>query len=550
MLRSLPRALRAALLLVAVASPAAAETPPVLDWAQLWNGPDNHDDEAVAVAVDPGGDVLVAGTTYQLGVGGNREDFALLRYAPDGTLLWFRRFGGLGADVPSTVIIPEPGKTLVAGRTRDGAQDNATVLLYDVGGTLLWERHFPLTGNQPLDLPPRLARADDGSLYLCATSNADYLVIKMDAAGNALWTRSYAGPEGGADVVEALAVDASGAVVVTGLLNSDSFPFSYGTVKYDADGVLQWEQFESGEFGSLFEFVGVGIAPGGDVLLAGNPESACGLFETRVWRLNGLTGELQWLQSFPSNPCDTVEPTAMAVDAQGNLLVTGYGRLGSAGFHIHTLKYDGAGQLLWHQEYDGPGSSSDLPSSLVVDVAGDVYVAGLTINPPQDRDHVAVKYAPDGAEAWRLHWPGPFDTNDGATAIALGPDGAFVMAGHAYDPAHQEELTTLHYTQQDVTAAPPAADGDAPRVWAVGNPFHGETRIGYALPAAGTVRLSVHDVTGRRLAVLRDGPAAAGAHTLVWRGEDDAGRPLPAGVYLLRLEAAGVTRGARVQRLR
>ncbi|MCB9514342.1 MAG: hypothetical protein H6694_08525, partial [Candidatus Latescibacteria bacterium] len=262
------------------------------------------------------------------------------------------------------------------------------------------------------------------------------------------------------------------------------------------------------------------------------------------------TGAQQWLQVFPPNPCHSASPAALAVDGEGSLIVTGSGAQGSSAGHFQTLKYDSAGQLVWLQEYDGPGSSSDLASSLVVDAAGDVYVAGLTINPPQDRDHVAVKYAPDGAEAWRLHWPGPFDTNDGATAIALGPDGAFVMAGHAYDPAHQEELTTLHYTQQDVTAAPPAADGDAPRVWAVGNPFRGETRIGYALPAAGPVRLSVHDVTGRRLAVLCDGPAAAGAHTLVWRGEDDAGRPLPAGVYLLRLEAAGVTRGARVQRLR
>ena len=550
MLRHASRALRAALLSLALALTAAAETPPVLDWAQLWNGPDNHDDEAMAVAVDPGGDVLVAGTTYQLGVGANREDIALLRYAPDGTLLWFRRYGGDGFDAPSTVIIPEPGKTLVAGQTWDGTQDNATVLLYDVAGTLLWERQLPLGGILPLGFVPRLARAADGSLYLCASAGGDYLIAKLDADGNVLWTHSYDGPAGGVDLAVDLAVDANGAVVVTGVVDADAFPRSYGTVKVDADGVFQWEQFESGDFGSLTDFVRVAVAPGGDVLLAGGPESTCGVFEIRSWRLNGSTGAQQWLQVFPPNPCHSASPAALAVDGEGSLIVTGSGAQGSSAGHFQTLKYDSAGQLVWLQEYDGPGSSSDLASSLVVDAAGDVYVAGLTINPPQDRDHVAVKYAPDGAEAWRLHWPGPFDTNDGATAIALGPDGAFVMAGHAYDPAHQEELTTLHYTQQDVTAAPPAADGDAPRVWAVGNPFRGETRIGYALPAAGPVRLSVHDVTGRRLAVLRDGPAAAGAHTLVWRGEDDAGRPLPAGVYLLRLEAAGVTRGARVQRLR
>ena len=295
MLRHASRALRAALLSLALALTAAAETPPVLDWAQLWNGPDNHDDEAMAVAVDPGGDVLVAGTTYQLGVGANREDIALLRYAPDGTLLWFRRYGGDGFDAPSTVIIPEPGKTLVAGQTWDGTQDNATVLLYDVAGTLLWERQLPLGGILPLGFVPRLARAADGSLYLCASAGGDYLIAKLDADGNVLWTHSYDGPAGGVDLAVDLAVDANGAVVVTGVVDADAFPRSYGTVKVDADGVFQWEQFESGDFGSLTDFVRVAVAPGGDVLLAGGPESTCGVFEIRSWRLNGSTGAQQWL---------------------------------------------------------------------------------------------------------------------------------------------------------------------------------------------------------------------------------------------------------------
>ena len=42
----------------------------------------------------------------------------------------------------------------------------------------------------------------------------------------------------------------------------------------------------------------------------------------------------------------------------------------------------------------------------------------------------------------------------------------------------------------------------------------------------------------------------AGTHTVDWRGEDDRGRSLPSGVYMLRLEAGGLTAASRVTLLR
>jgi flagellar hook assembly protein FlgD len=48
----------------------------------------------------------------------------------------------------------------------------------------------------------------------------------------------------------------------------------------------------------------------------------------------------------------------------------------------------------------------------------------------------------------------------------------------------------------------------------------------------------IYDLTGRRVATLLDGPAAAGAQAIDWDGRDDAGRQLASGVYLLRFAAA------------
>ncbi|MBN2171271.1 MAG: hypothetical protein JW819_08130 [Candidatus Krumholzibacteriota bacterium] len=77
------------------------------------------------------------------------------------------------------------------------------------------------------------------------------------------------------------------------------------------------------------------------------------------------------------------------------------------------------------------------------------------------------------------------------------------------------------------------------------NPFNPATEIRFALPTAMAVTLTIHDVSGRRLATLLAGePLAAGEHAVAWRGRDDAGRPLPSGICFSVLEAGG-TRAAR-----
>jgi hypothetical protein len=71
------------------------------------------------------------------------------------------------------------------------------------------------------------------------------------------------------------------------------------------------------------------------------------------------------------------------------------------------------------------------------------------------------------------------------------------------------------------------------------NPFASGTTFAFALPAAGTVRLSVYDVRGRRVATLLEGSRPAGQHTIRWEGRDAAGGALPSGAYFARLEFAG-----------
>lgn len=67
------------------------------------------------------------------------------------------------------------------------------------------------------------------------------------------------------------------------------------------------------------------------------------------------------------------------------------------------------------------------------------------------------------------------------------------------------------------------------------NPFNPSTVIRYDLPAEGAVTLKVYSLLGRELRSLASGAGAAGYHQVSWDGRDDAGRLMPAGVYLYRL---------------
>ncbi len=64
------------------------------------------------------------------------------------------------------------------------------------------------------------------------------------------------------------------------------------------------------------------------------------------------------------------------------------------------------------------------------------------------------------------------------------------------------------------------------------NPFNPATTIGFYLPETSDIRLSVHDLLGREVGILAQGPAAPGEHSVVF----DASQ-LPGGVYMYRLTA-------------
>lgn len=72
------------------------------------------------------------------------------------------------------------------------------------------------------------------------------------------------------------------------------------------------------------------------------------------------------------------------------------------------------------------------------------------------------------------------------------------------------------------------------------NPFSAGTTISYGLPEATEVTLEVYDLLGKRVATLMQQSAmAAGRHSIVWDGQNQAGQAVASGMYLLVLQQQG-----------
>jgi hypothetical protein len=75
----------------------------------------------------------------------------------------------------------------------------------------------------------------------------------------------------------------------------------------------------------------------------------------------------------------------------------------------------------------------------------------------------------------------------------------------------------------------------------VPNPARDGAEIRFSLAETGPASLAVYDVSGRRVRTLLAGTARAGPQSARWDATDERGDRVAAGVYFLRLAAAGRT---------
>jgi len=105
------------------------------------------------------------------------------------------------------------------------------------------------------------------------------------------------------------------------------------------------------------------------------------------------------------------------------------------------------------------------------------------------------------------------------TGPALGKDGITVIAGPG-------TLLTAYQPVSDIAESP--RNADSPGLRASPNPFRALTRISRT-PAGGRRPVTVFDASGREVRRFE-----SESSELVWNGQDQSGRTVPAGIYLVK----------------
>ncbi len=635
------------------------------EWVARYNGPANGGDAANDLAMDAQGYVYVTGGSQGSGTG---TDYLTIKYDPDGDTVWTARYDGAGGeDVANAIAVDAEGNVYVTGMSAglNTMADYATIK-YDSNGDTVWTRRYNNSERSRDDVGKDVAVDGEGNVYVTGYSDStgsahDYYTIKYNSNGGLVWADRYNNaPTNGTDEASALALDYVGNVYVTGKSTGSGTGYDYCTIKYSPGGaVLMTARYDRPIVNGSDEAVAVAVNRSycyvtGKSAGSGTGWDYCTIKYLRVWpytrfwvvhydgsasgrdEANALaldaegniyvTGRSDSLGTFPSDyltikyaPSCTLmwtarynattggeeEAHAVAVDAQGNVYVTGESWDNRWSADYATIKYDSAGNQVWVARYNGPGNSEDVPTALAVDAESNVYVTGSSPGDTSFSDYATIKYSPAAplemsctnltpvfCRGKNVFFLVTTNNNTGAgfnvtmtfqgytgngcvtpfgppkSGVVSVPTGVntvnywFKVPGAAGPGLYSASISfswggTTYSCCMDFTCVQcvPWKVGDntewvweevdrpevgLPTITALAqnypNPFNATTEVGYNLAEAGEVSLNVYDVTGRLVETLVEGYQEVGEHEVTWDASD-----VSSGIYFYKL-----TSGANV----
>jgi predicted phosphodiesterase len=175
----------------------------------------------------------------------------------------------------------------------------------------------------------------------------------------------------------------------------------------------------------------------------------------------------------------------------------------------------------------------DLPNGdyLVSLTCGDPYTSGTHRIGLEGTIVVQDVYAIGGVYVQRRELP--VTVRDGQLTMTVGGNGQITSTKIAcIEVVPVPRRLPRHHAVVD------AAASETLRL-APGNLVHERLEVAFGLAQPTMARVAVHDVRGRRIAMLHRGMLPAGAHTLTWDARDATGRPAAAGVYFLTADLGG-----------
>lgn len=426
-------------------------------WQARFDTAADEGDFPAAIVVDSAGDPVIAGSSRNMSfaksdfavVKLSGSDGSEQWRATEG-LLEFAQIFGCGHPVRSSkaMAVDSAGDTYVAGCQSNGSNTDTVIAKLSADGDWIWRAVYDggLT-----DVLVALTLDSAGDVIVAGTSyhpetDADFLALKLDGAtGAALWTARYTGPTPTArrQFASTVTVDSNDDVIVAGS-GSAALPGSGGpsiaVVKFaGSSGDTIWaSQIDTG--GALVNAVVTNAA--GDVFVAGQVG-----YQLAVAKFSGSTGSELWLELSGSFLGANALANAAAIDSFGNVLLTGVVYRVGTGADLLTVKLDGLdGSMLWAADGAGPGTIHEAAHGVAIDAAGDVIVTGFYEMSEGDTDYVTIKYdGINGDARWESRYDGTSGQIDAAYDLVVANSGDILVTGQSQTDCGFSQLVTVKY---------------------------------------------------------------------------------------------------------
>ena len=309
------------------------------------------------------------------------------------SILWAKTFGGASSDGARAVCATDDGGFLLAGYTFSHGSDNADMLVIkiDAEGTPVWSRTY---GGSGTEYANGCATLDDGYVITGYTTSygsgtRDVCLVRLTTDGDTLWTGTYGGP--GWDVGNSVTTANDGSLLICGYTSSSGEgEEDIYLIKVDAaNGSEIWAQTYGGARSEM-----------------GN---AVWINDDGTLTISAVTG------TFGGKNCDFY---IVRTDAEGNQIRTGH--YAFEGQHGHGFDWCESGIAL-------PGG-------------GCVLVGHSDCNDLMDA--AVTRLEADGEVRWSKAFGSSF--YDYGTSVCQSPDGGIIACGTTKNPEGNNDILLTH----------------------------------------------------------------------------------------------------------
>ncbi len=350
-----------------------AQDPGDIIWSNSYGGLDTEYGYSIDLTTDEG--YIMGGYSNSFGTGDN--DIYLVKTDADGDILWTRIYGGIDADKCKSVQQCSDGGYIIAGETNSFGAGNYDVYLIkiDANGDTLWTRTFGGTG---IDRAESVKEATDGGYIITGSTSSfgaggkDVYLIKTDANGETLWTKTF----GAIDDEEGHSVQLTtdGGYIIAGFTES----FGAGgrdvyLIKTDANGDTLWTSTHGGTNDD--RGYSVQQCNDGSFVIAGDTKSfGAGNSDFYLVKTDA-NGETLWSRDYGGSAIDIGFSLQQTTD-EGYIIAGSTQSFNVGYFDIYLVRTDATGDTLWTRTYGSYNYEHGRSVQLTTD--GNYVVAGWT----------------------------------------------------------------------------------------------------------------------------------------------------------------------------